>query len=95
VKERQKRLGIKYCGGCNPTYERVEWVQRLQSLMGERLGSLPHDEIELDATLVVCGCPKACTAEGVVSSGVPVLVVTSETDLEEVSRWLTQLAGRS
>ena len=88
-----KRVGIKYCGGCNPTYERVERVQRLEAAVGSRISLLRHDEPQLDAILVVCGCPKACAAEGLNRPGVQVFTAIAETDLETVIRCLTHLNG--
>jgi len=32
----RKRIGIKYCGGCNPIYERIEMIQRVQSGLDDR-----------------------------------------------------------
>ena len=28
------RIGIKYCGGCNPTYERTDVVLRIKKNIG-------------------------------------------------------------
>ena len=54
------RIGVKYCGGCNPRYDRVALVHRL---MEER----PEDRFEAavpgevyDQLLVVCGCLSQC-----------------------------------
>jgi hypothetical protein len=37
------KIGIRYCGGCNPHYERVEMIQRVQALVGDRLLFIRHD----------------------------------------------------
>lgn len=52
------RLAIKFCGGCNPSYERGE-VARIVK------GSLPHvkwvsvDE-EIDLIIIINGCNSSC-----------------------------------
>lgn len=54
------RVGVKYCGGCNPRYDRVALVHRL---MEEQ----PQDYFEpavpgemYDLLLVICGCQAQC-----------------------------------
>lgn len=56
-------LGIRYCGGCNPAYDRLGLVERIR----ERLLLVTGEEVSVvldggpaDATLVVCGCPTCC-----------------------------------
>ncbi|MBU1183823.1 MAG: hypothetical protein KJ663_01430 [Proteobacteria bacterium] len=60
------RLGIRYCGGCNPAYDRIKLVEqireKLQVALGEEV-SLALPGAQADTTLVVCGCP-ACCADG-------------------------------
>ncbi len=51
-------VGLRYCGGCNPRYDRVAAVERVRS-------SLPEAEFHpaapgQEAVLVVCGCPARC-----------------------------------
>ncbi len=57
------RIGIRYCGGCNSHYERVERVQRVQSRVGDRYLFVCHDERDLDGLIVVNGCLRACGAK--------------------------------
>ncbi|WP_066687104.1 hypothetical protein [Christensenella intestinihominis] len=54
------RIGIKYCGGCNPRYDRTNIAQRLRE-------DFPEDEVvpaasgpDMDYVVVVCGCKSAC-----------------------------------
>ena len=52
-------IAVKYCGGCNPWYNRTQFVQNLQ-------GSFPEcefsgaDILDPDFALIVCGCPARC-----------------------------------
>ena len=50
------RVGIKYCGGCNPRFDRVAAVESLgcRALPAARPGE------RYDLILVVCGCSAAC-----------------------------------
>ena len=54
------RIGIKYCGGCNPAYDRVAAVNRIKETLKDRVEFLPADEKHLDLILAVQGCPTAC-----------------------------------
>ena len=56
------RVGVKYCGGCNPRYDRVDFVARLKAGLGSGVewsyaGALAEAP---DFLLVVCGCTAAC-----------------------------------
>jgi hypothetical protein len=83
----QKRIGIKYCGGCNPTYERVATLKTLEQTLGKRFLFVRHDDKDLDALLYINGCPKACAddAEGL---GLPQTSITSEKDFHRIIQWL-------
>ncbi|MDR1835370.1 MAG: hypothetical protein LBQ96_06160 [Fusobacteriaceae bacterium] len=58
------KFGIKYCGGCNPRYDRVAEVEKIKERLRE---TLPDSEFiyvdpkELyDYVLVACGCQVKC-----------------------------------
>ncbi len=60
------RLGVRYCGGCNPAYDRIKLVEQIREKLRVALGeevSLARPGAQADTTLVVCGCP-ACCADG-------------------------------
>jgi len=56
--QEQLELHIRYCGGCNPTYDRVALVSELLSVSGwaKKGGSLAPGDIWLG----VCGCTREC-----------------------------------
>jgi 4-hydroxybutyrate CoA-transferase len=56
------KIGIKFCGGCNPRYDRGAYARTL-SAQHRRNG----DEVEIvetdrfyDVVYVICGCGVAC-----------------------------------
>ena len=50
------RIGIKYCGGCNPVYNRGRQVKRLQEQYPEHeFDFAAGDMKECEIGLVVCG----------------------------------------
>jgi hypothetical protein len=55
-----KRVGLKYCGGCNPSYDRVEYVQAIQEAAGSRIEWVSLDTGGFTTILLVSGCDKQC-----------------------------------
>jgi len=55
------KIGIKYCGNCNPHIDSHEIVRNLEkSLTSNLLPLFYNDYPELDILIIVCGCPKRC-----------------------------------
>ena len=50
---------IRYCGGCNPRYERSEAVRQLCAALPEVTWTYDVDESR-DFSVIVCGCESAC-----------------------------------
>lgn len=90
----EKRIGIKYCGGCNPSYERVEMVGRLQSLLKDRFIFFVNDQQDSDILLFVCGCPRACADEDSNHPQVPSRSVIGESDFDGLVDWLEGLGAK-
>jgi hypothetical protein len=55
-----KRVGLKYCGGCNPSFDRVEYVREIQRAAGGRIEWVTLDAGNFSSLLAVCGCDKQC-----------------------------------
>jgi hypothetical protein len=55
-----KRIGLKFCGGCDPSYDRVEYVRAIQEAAGSRIEWVPLDEGGFTTVLLVCGCDTQC-----------------------------------
>ena len=55
------RVGIKYCGGCNPRYDRVAAVRELEKRHPEWQIE-PAGDGGQEYILVVCGCTAVCAA---------------------------------
>ena len=77
------RLGLKYCGGCSPRYDRVDWVSELKQKMGGRIEWVSHDDPYAEAILVVMGCESACVDVSPFE-GKPVYPVWKELHLESL-----------
>jgi hypothetical protein len=89
--EIRKKIGIKYCGGCNTTYERVGMVERIQSRLEGRFLFLRHDQKNLDGLLVINGCARSCGTENINHMKAPYRSMDKESDFESLVQWLVAL----
>ena len=55
-------IGVRYCGGCNPTYDRVKVVKKLEKLLPELSFERAQPGKPYAAVLIVNGCFNACTS---------------------------------
>ena len=55
------RVAIKYCGSCNPQTD-VAWIGRaIQArLEARKVAVVSAGTTDLDALVLICGCPRAC-----------------------------------
>ncbi len=56
-----KRIGLKYCGGCNPQIDRTALAAEIGSLLSPdcRLETVKPSHTHRIAVMI-CGCPIAC-----------------------------------
>lgn len=89
------RIGVKYCGGCNPRYNRRDLVACLRQ-------SFPGQDIRegLDAqtanfapelALVLNGCASACAEHDDFTGSLGKVVIDSAEGYDEISAALAQL----
>jgi len=86
-----KKIGIKYCGGCNPFYERVEMIQRVQSLLKDRFIFSVDDLRDSDIMVFVSGCPRACADKHSGNFEASSLSILGEDDFESLIKRLTAI----
>ncbi|MBM4278644.1 MAG: hypothetical protein FJ130_12310 [Deltaproteobacteria bacterium] len=85
------RIGAKYCGGCNPSYERVAIVQRAQSRLKDRFLFLRHDEPDIEVMVLLSGCHRACANQDLHPTEISSYSVTGENDFKDLIDYLTSL----
>ena len=66
--------GVKYCGGCNPRFDRVAAAGALG------FGGVPAAQpgVRYDTLLVICGCTARCADLSGLEAGRTVMVSTPE-----------------
>jgi len=54
------QVGLKYCGGCNPEYDRVAMVKHIQESLQGRVEFVTPESKGVRLILAVEGCGTAC-----------------------------------
>ncbi|MCF0144300.1 MAG: hypothetical protein HUJ79_04215 [Firmicutes bacterium] len=54
------KCGVKFCGGCNPRYQRGEAYRKIQGEMPQIEFSLAEENVEYDNLLIIGGCSACC-----------------------------------
>ena len=54
------RVGIKYCGGCNPGYDRVALVEQIRCALNGKVEFVSAQSEGVVLILAVQGCATAC-----------------------------------
>lgn len=54
------KIGIKYCGGCNPRYDRKDIVTRLEDEYKDLIINLINKNEDYDLVIILCGCSSCC-----------------------------------
>lgn len=77
-------VAIKFCGGCDPAYERVEYFRQIQTEAGDRIHWVRLNETPYDAILLIAGCQTACPEEDLPTDVRLVSVTNDELPCAEV-----------
>lgn len=84
------KIGIVYCGGCNPRYDRVALVNSLKKDLVETELELALEAVCYDLLLLVCGCSAACVS-GEEYCANSKFVVSSHRDFNSLCKHLIEM----
>ncbi len=90
-----KRVALKYCGGCDCSYDRLGYARRLLGAAEGRIHWVSMDDNGFDTILMIHGCAAACPEERL-GIGHPWRIVSVKDDRiapEEVIVKLTARGG--
>ena len=77
----QLTIGVKYCGGCNPTYDRVALVKGIEKRLRGKASLVRAESEGVALVLAVEGCATAC-ADLSPFEGLEVWIITRPEDAE-------------
>lgn len=84
-------IGIKYCGGCNPRYDRVAAISGFKEKYPE-YNFLPADAgTHYDYALVICGCPSACADHSMIIADGQKFILSQEKDWDRIGVFFQNL----
>ncbi len=55
-----KRVALKYCGGCDPAYDRVEYYEKIKAKANGLIEWVTLEAPHFEAILLINGCERAC-----------------------------------
>jgi 4-hydroxybutyrate CoA-transferase len=84
---------VKYCGGCNPRYDRRAAAERVRAAF-PHLEWTTKDEGASDHVIVFCGCPVACADHKALRGDLGKIVVSSPEDSARLEETLRPLYAR-
>jgi hypothetical protein len=86
----KERIALKYCGGCNPTFDRVEYVKIIKSAAGDRIEWTDLNDDKWDKVLLIHGCTTACLEKNFdhLEDGKVLSVKSDDDDPEEIVKIL-------
>ena len=79
------KVGIKYCGGCNPYYDRVALVKRIERRLKGKVAFVSAADDDVDLVLAVEGCNTAC-ADCSSFDGKKIRIITQLEDADDFIR---------
>lgn len=53
-------VAVKFCGGCDPEYDRTEMFNKIKKALGDRVEWTFSSQTSADYLLVINGCSRAC-----------------------------------
>lgn len=85
-------MALKFCGGCDPEYDRGEYWERLARAAGDRIEWVGPEEVGWRTILLLQACSKACL-ERELEFGEKVRVVPVRDDRTEPEKIIETLLG--
>lgn len=73
-------IGIKYCGGCNPHYDRTKYLNKIMESFENYKFEYAKENNSYDIILVINGCNRACADHSELKG--TKIFINSETDYE-------------
>jgi len=84
------RVGLKYCGGCNPEYDRVALVRHIEESLQGRVKFVSPESEDIEILLAVEGCSTAC-ADLSAFQGMEIRVITT---IEAGKRFIQEIRAQ-
>jgi hypothetical protein len=84
------KIGVKYCGGCNPGYDRVAVVKQIEESLGGEVEFVSAESEGVALVLAVEGCTTACAD----LSAFQGLEIRKITNIEDAEKFMKEMRTR-
>lgn len=85
------RVGLRYCGGCNPRFDRTAFVRKLKDAFPSLSFAYAQEGVLYDTVLVICGCTAICADRTGLNSRTEIRIVRSEADYPAAAALLNSI----
>jgi hypothetical protein len=86
------KIGIKYCGGCNPGYDRVALVKQIEKSLQGKVEFVSPESQDVALILAVQGCSTAC-ADLSTFQGMEIRTITNIEGAEKLIKEIRKQSG--
>lgn len=87
-------VALRYCGGCNPRYDRVAAVEKLKRRFPELVFRPYTPGEEYGAVLLVCGCTAQCAGQSDLPEDVPRFVMSGSETQEAAETFFEKMEDK-
>ncbi len=89
-------VAVKYCGGCNPRFNRSEIVRMInRDFSGAEIVYSAPEPVSADLLLIICGCSSRCISAAAMAADCEVFVLTEEEQYAALRERLRMMEGES
>ena len=86
------KCGVKYCGGCNPRYDRSQALEEIKSRAGGRVSfDYAKEDTTYDVLLVIGGCASCCASYETYKAKKGVIKMWDEACIEDICASLEEI----
>lgn len=89
-KDLRIKIGLKYCGGCNPEYDRVALAKYIEERLQGTIEFVGPEGEDIGIVLAVEGCSTAC-ADLTAFQGMEIRIITG---IEEAKGFIKEMKER-
>jgi len=84
------KVGVRYCGGCNPRYDRGGVFQEIRDRLQDMDFEVAKEGVEYDALLVIGGCTSCCASYHQFTNRKGVVKIWDPDELEDAIKKLKE-----
>ncbi|WP_027623885.1 hypothetical protein [Clostridium lundense] len=85
------RIGIKYCGGCNPRYDRKDIIEKLKSEYSDLIVELVKEKEIYDLVIILCGCTSCCVNHQNLNGKYGKVIASNDKDYGEILKIINKI----